>query len=1238
MAYTDEAAGRSFIETVSSNPEAQADLVRFFSGGRYSLSREEMIEKGAEGLARDFVEHMRYQTVNETTGVKDLMYARNEDNDVRGRESFGRLMEAYDTSDGGGTGFIGGALDYGAALATAPSTWLTVGTGGLGAGSKLAARASTVASQAAVRRAVVGQLSNSTTRQAAIATVRNQAASGALVGVTSRQAARALPLSLGREAARSFLTTGVVEAGIGAGMSYANREARAQTIDDYQYTAGDVARDALFAGALGGIMGGVAGATNANARNKMFDTLIDQGVRGRAAKRAASKAARDRLKAARKASGKGKDGVLTEEALKAQMVIDRTVTTMQALDPDLVLKGDTVKKLMLTGKESDSALSTTGLSLDTMRSVAAATLDIADRFNVWQAGKKFDPDIRISARIAEYMTSSKTDLPKALTFLDEVRRTYGLSTEELSYVYLADLSNAGKLLNVQSQLKRGLKVADVKAATDVLRGLSAKVPHVDMELATRLAREAQANKPKGARPDEGTAMWVLRQLDQASIAMMTSQLGTTVANIAGTGLNLAADVSDQTMRGLYRAIIKQDGAGAVSAFKGATDIIRGMSMGNSDKQVLEVMFADSLPNTYKRVWHDVLRSDEISDNSTSMLLRGARAVNLMNAVTDNTFKRNIFYSSFSRQLRDVAAMPSIQRADPVTGEMVEIAITPAMRNQLGRNVSEFLKKNESFDTEKLDIQIKEVLDAIIDRAVNDTERLTMQRSFVGKGDNSHFGRLSASAVETSRKIPFLFSQVIGAPFPRYVANQLDYINDYNPFSGAARGGLATMERLMYGKDAVGRFSDPFKTTEDRAVRQLTGLAFIIAGIQLNASGNSPDYKTLQGPGEGEGSAGYDLKRSAGPWVLHMYIGEQYARMMRGDPFLTDAPQELLDITTGMTDLGADGGLVADLINYSQDPTPTNADFLSRSLGNFGANFTYPAAVARDLVGQYNPLSAPSPYTRNTRNASDEQDVFIEPDSGLSLLGYVFTNEQFVNQLTRFFPDVATFRYASNKGPTEDASYDRPYYNVFNPSPLRTPNPITKQFGVEQRQSQTAIQEEMARLQLREFELGRIPTNNPVVDIQAREFLAKNIDELYNDFLQQPIGDTRLRYADLNNEQKAEALTIWIGQITSAASTFVSNTLDKRINSSNLGEVRDAAGFVRNTYITYAANGDGLEWLDKAASELSGGVVSSANDFLGQSETLTEELTNRLRLMTTAKGMRETEPNFSRTQISRAASN
>jgi hypothetical protein len=102
MAYYDrEDDGYKFMD-LTEDEEFRQDLVDFFTGGRYEYSKEQLNEKGWDGLAEDFVEHMRWQATNETTGLFDITYVRNDKYDQRGKDAFGKLMEAYDRSDGGG--------------------------------------------------------------------------------------------------------------------------------------------------------------------------------------------------------------------------------------------------------------------------------------------------------------------------------------------------------------------------------------------------------------------------------------------------------------------------------------------------------------------------------------------------------------------------------------------------------------------------------------------------------------------------------------------------------------------------------------------------------------------------------------------------------------------------------------------------------------------------------------------------------------------------------------------------------------------------------------------------------------------------------------------------------------------------------------------------------------------------------------------------------------------------------
>ena len=100
--YLNKATDGVFLDLVE-DEQFRKDLVAFFTGGRYNYTEKDYNEKGAKGLAEDFVEHMRGHDWNEVTATKDLNYAKNKDVDVRGKQAFGRLIQAWDSSDKAGT-------------------------------------------------------------------------------------------------------------------------------------------------------------------------------------------------------------------------------------------------------------------------------------------------------------------------------------------------------------------------------------------------------------------------------------------------------------------------------------------------------------------------------------------------------------------------------------------------------------------------------------------------------------------------------------------------------------------------------------------------------------------------------------------------------------------------------------------------------------------------------------------------------------------------------------------------------------------------------------------------------------------------------------------------------------------------------------------------------------------------------------------------------------------------------
>ncbi len=127
-------------ETLASDPEFLQDASLFLR------ERENMDATASPEEVYDaFMEHMRYQDVNEVTAIRDLEYAQGAD--LEGKQRFGRLIDAYDKVNEDVSGRM--MWDYAAGVLTAPSTYLGIVSGGTG---KAASMAGTQAAKLGIRK------------------------------------------------------------------------------------------------------------------------------------------------------------------------------------------------------------------------------------------------------------------------------------------------------------------------------------------------------------------------------------------------------------------------------------------------------------------------------------------------------------------------------------------------------------------------------------------------------------------------------------------------------------------------------------------------------------------------------------------------------------------------------------------------------------------------------------------------------------------------------------------------------------------------------------------------------------------------------------------------------------------------------------------------------------------------------------------------------------------------------
>jgi len=814
--YINKATDGAFLDLVE-DKEFQKDLVQFFTGGRYNYTEEDYRKKGIEGLANDFVEHMRVHEWNEVTAAKDLNYAINKDADIRGKEAFGRLIEAWDRSDrAGSNNFFTSAGDYLEAIGTAPSTYLGLGTFGI---AKLGSKAATKGVQILTRKKLKEQLAKKVTPSLTKTT---------LIGMGEGLA-------------------------VGTTQSALQGETREELIEGYEYTVGDMAVDAAFNTALGGVLGNVSGRIGRNKQANVDELFLKSAEASEKLRTTSVKKATERLSNPKNATDADRimdaaRRVVDVEAVLAAKAGDRTAKILDPLDPEKVRRGTDILNIIANPNARGEFQS--GISIDTLRSVTAATLDIIEELNV-------GADERITSAVSNAIRDGN---PEILSKLDDIRNNYGLSREEMSLVYLSEFSKAGKTLaeasiikRAQTKAMRGIR-ADVaeKAAFDQsaeeLRGLARHgVSTFSDQMAAELSQDVIRNSAKKTKTDKFIDF--IRDTDGMRIAFMTSQMATTVRNVTSTGILTGVDIMDEFNRGLITGqIVKNPG----DVLLKMTSTLRGMTWNQAQARAMKDIFRAEMPETYSSVFNDAMRL-EVGVQSQSYFAKAGRAVNVFNTATDTFFKESMFFASLERQLADQ-----------------------------GMTVKQFIESGASLDS---------LPDGVVRKAYDDANRFTMQRTYID--DDSAFGQAARFAVKLNRKVPYLVSGALGVPFPRYVANHLEMIADYTPI-------LNQLARK------VG--SDPVKTGQDRTVRNMTGISMISLGIAAAAMKDGEvDYKSI----ETSLGAEADIAPNVGFVIAHFYLGDIIYRIASGKPL--PKLRELGTVLGGVSDFSADFTLVEELV-------------------------------------------------------------------------------------------------------------------------------------------------------------------------------------------------------------------------------------------------------------------------------------------------------------------------------------
>ena len=756
----------------------------------------------------ELMELMRVSQVNEVSAFQNLTHVR--DVDDRGKALMGKMFLAYDKTEDA-TGFWDKVLDYGEGLVTSPTTitasLLAVPTLGGSLAVRGGAQAGVQATNLAVRKIIQEGVGKFVKQQAIRSGTRAAAVEGPLGAFT-----------MGTEAAT-------------------RRETGRKEFEDI-----DVLEETLLGGAIGagagGLLGAAGGAIAAKTRGFKGLQKLDKYFTNQSNRIEKGTKKRDEYIKAHPQDKELIDEMVAKLKIDPKQLDPKKRIDPRRLDPETVEIGRSIRsrlaspffprrgqKQRVDGQrepytiEKQYGLRPVGasLSLEVMENASAAALAMkrksleAKKFTEAQIKKELRTT-RITEVLhnalkrtvdGDYTPVQLVDAKGnkiALTPWDElhvIMREYGLSPKEFSQLYMAEVSDAARLLKQQQtaslQMQKLLspeeskKIGTFENLNDQLAYLKEHQRSVISD--NRIARELevpdeylqdlsvfQRMVDSGAPVNFFKAGWrVFENMDKSRLGLMTIQPATTIRNTVNGTARLAVFALDNLFHGAITGDMKRIMAGPR---------LLSTMLDPTESQMLKIIFSDEMPDTVTQLYRQMADIEASTLEKPSRMVQISRWLNGANTLADNAFKRAIFFTELSTRVGKKELMDKM-----IDAKFTEIP-------DIDKHVSEAMQEALSF---------------------------TYQRGFKSKGQGGGFWEVRGNKFIKMFNRPGMSLLV---PFPRFTANSIEFMYKHAPliglsdltymatkgkfFGGGAGKNPNLLPLSLQGKDTAGNIVVPQK--------------------------------------------------------------------------------------------------------------------------------------------------------------------------------------------------------------------------------------------------------------------------------------------------------------------------------------------------------------------------------------------------------------------------------------------
>ncbi len=1023
----------------------------------------------AESIYDKYMEHFRFQNVNEATAISDMIYAQGADEEEK--ERMARLMDTYDNMDSDfGLKAIG---DYAAGIAFAPSTYAGIVTGG---GAKIGALAAQQGVKLGIREVLKRGVAGEALRKAATA---------------------------------GIVRAGAVEGVLGAGQVAAQEETRVETGMQEDIRGGAVA----LGGALSVVPGAVFGA------GQQLQRAITSNVAERTSKITKYKKSKE-LKAKQVEVDK-----VFEDSETGDMALEIFQEVQELGSDKKVPFSKTIPEELKEGKKLREDLSEP-VTIDELKLKLKLASDIETQTfkSIAAVGAKLSnmiPDMvvegggveRVGSKITRALMSGAIETKKGVVekfdanSLVNIADKYGISIEQLAPLWAASVSEGMAKGGVLSGISKRAAKEQLKKLDNLDRAMLDAASFGDVQMLTRQARD-RLNEVENVigKSHLEKAMSVMGNIAKARVGLMTIQLATTSRNISAGYLRNLVYGFDNLGQGLYNQAmpqqtakrrLKQIGNYEPTDEEIKEETLRAVNLGKAQmrtfvdslafKDLMTVTTAETTAlaklmkdpdfgksKAAQKLFLDMGHATEELDKGDTFLdkglFRAARLGNKLNTMSDNMFKRAILGRELNKSIRATGA--KIDRVGLGTASQVfkneEAFNTYKLENPWYVKVKNNIAKDAVLGTDEL----KQLSDKITFKSLNNldlnqllkTGRFTdIDDEVIARGmtealdftyQTSDFGTRAGGFNKFATFFIDTFQTPLGSafvPFPRYMINQFRFMYEHAPILGTLNlGGIKNVAGSATGKYATKPFLD---LGAESVAKQMTGLMTVGAFFGLRSTFG--DETT--GPFQYEnpyGSGTVNAEALLGPFTAHALLADAFYRIQNSDK--VNEPIEIRNFIKAVGGGQFRGtGLnlvdnVADTIQSGIDDGQTTqqiSDATAKLLGNYLNSFTVGAGVLKDVVATLDP---------DFRTLPNNTDVKFIP--------------YMLKQATRSFPqavdDDASFYGYTGLGPKRDR-----LESATRTTGVRSLNPFMRQItGLGQEEERNLAEKEFDRLGIKWFEI------------------------------------------------------------------------------------------------------------------------------------------------------------------------